>query len=176
MLKIRLTRVGKKNSPAYRVVVADQKRAVQGKFLEIIGNYNPTLKPKTLVIDKERALFWISKGAQASDTVKNLMCNLGILPETDRVKKVYAKKVEEVVEVAPAVEAAVEEVTTETPVEEVAVEEVAVKEVAVEVPVEVVAEEVAPVAEVEAPVEVVAEEVAAEETVETETPKTTAKK
>ena len=92
MLKIRLTRVGKKNSPSYRVVVADEKRAVKGKFLEIIGNYNPALKPKTLVIDKTRALFWIGRGAQASDTVNNLMCDLGILPKDKKIKKIYAKK------------------------------------------------------------------------------------
>ncbi len=92
MLKIRLTRVGKKNSPAYRVVVADEKRAVKGKFIEIIGNYNPTLKPKTLVIKKERALFWMGNGAQASDTVNNLMVDLGILKKDSKVNKVYGKK------------------------------------------------------------------------------------
>jgi len=92
MLKIRLTRVGKKNSPSYRVVVADEKRAVKGKFLEIIGNYNPTLKPKTIVVDKTRALFWMSRGAKASDTVNNLMCDLGILPKDKKIKKIYAKK------------------------------------------------------------------------------------
>jgi small subunit ribosomal protein S16 len=157
MLKIRLTRVGKKNSPAYRVVVADQKRAVKGKFQEIIGNYNPTLKPKTLVIDKERALFWISKGAQASDTVKNLMCDLGILDKKERVKKVMAQKAEEApIAETPKEEAPVEEVVTEEPVAEVVAEEVATEEPAAEATAEEVIAE-APVAE-EA-----AEEVAAEE-------------
>lgn len=92
MLVIRLTRVGKKNSPAYRVVVADKRRAVKRKFIEIIGNYNPTLKPKTVVIDKDRALFWINLGAQPSDTVRNLMCNLGVLDKKERINKVYGKK------------------------------------------------------------------------------------
>lgn len=92
MLKIRLTRVGKKNSPAYRVVVADSKKAVQRKFIEIIGHYNPTLKPKEIVIDKERALYWIGNGAQASDTVNNLMVDLGILEK--KVDKIYKKKTE----------------------------------------------------------------------------------
>lgn len=92
MLKIRLTRTGKKNSPSYRVVVADKKRAVKRKFIEIIGNYNPTLKPKQLVIDKDRALFWIERGAQPSDTVNNLMVNLGILAEDKKINKVYGKK------------------------------------------------------------------------------------
>lgn len=92
MLAIRLTRVGKKNSPAYRVVVADKRRAVKRKFIEIIGNYNPTLKPKVVVIDKDRAVFWMNYGAQPSDTVRNLMCNLGILDKKERVNKVYGKK------------------------------------------------------------------------------------
>jgi len=92
MLKIRLTRVGKKNSPSYRVVVADKKRAVKRKFIEIIGNYNPTLKPKQIVIDKDRALFWIGNGAQPSDTVNNLMVNLGILAKEKKINKIYGKK------------------------------------------------------------------------------------
>ena len=92
MLTIRLTRTGKKNSPSYRVVVADKKRAVKRKFIEIIGNYNPTLKPKEIVINKERALFWVGNGAQASDTVNNLMVDLGILAKDKKIKKVYGKK------------------------------------------------------------------------------------
>lgn len=92
MLKIRLTRVGKKNSPAYRVVVADQKRAVKRKFIEIIGHYSPTLKPKEIVISKERAIFWMNQGAQASDTVNNLMVDLQILAKDRKINKVYGKK------------------------------------------------------------------------------------
>lgn len=92
MLVIRLTRVGKKNSPSYRVVVADKQRAVKRKFIEIIGNYNPTLTPKQLVIDKERALFWVGRGAKPSDTVNNLMVNLGVLPKDKMINKVYGKK------------------------------------------------------------------------------------
>ncbi|MEI6498969.1 MAG: 30S ribosomal protein S16 [bacterium] len=140
MLKIRLTRVGKKNSPAYRVVVADQKRAVKGKFQEIIGNYNPTLKPKTVVIDKERALYWISKGAQVSDTVNNLMCDLRILDKKARIKKTIAQKAVE----AAAAEVATEPVATEEVVVEEAVEPVATEEVAAESEViEPVVEEIA---------------------------------
>ena len=91
MLVIRLTRVGKKNSPSYRVVVADKRKAVKRKFIEILGNYNPTANPKTLVIDKEKALHWIGLGAQPSDTVNNLMCQLEILPKNKMIKKVYGK-------------------------------------------------------------------------------------
>lgn len=92
MLRIRLTRVGKKNSPAYRVVIADKRRAVKRKFIEIVGHYNPTLNPKEIVINKERALFWMGNGAQPSDTVNNLMCDLGILDKKDKINKVYGKK------------------------------------------------------------------------------------
>jgi small subunit ribosomal protein S16 len=92
MLVIRLTRVGKKNSPAYRVVVADKRKAVKRKFIEILGHYNPASTPKQLVINKEKSLEWISKGAQPSDTVKNLMCDLGILAKDKKVKVTYGKK------------------------------------------------------------------------------------
>lgn len=92
MIVIRLTRVGKKNSPAYRVVVADKRRAVKRKFIEILGNYNPTRNPKQFVIDKERALFWIERGAQPSPTIRNLMVDAGVLPKTDKIKIVYGKE------------------------------------------------------------------------------------
>ncbi|OQA03514.1 MAG: 30S ribosomal protein S16 [bacterium ADurb.Bin400] len=91
MLAIRLTRVGKKNSPAYRVVVADKSRAVKRKFIEILGHYNPTMQPKTVEISKERANFWMEKGAQPSDTVRNLMVDLGILNKDQKAAKVYGK-------------------------------------------------------------------------------------
>jgi small subunit ribosomal protein S16 len=131
MLRIRLTRVGKKNSPAYRVVVADHKRAVKRKSIEILGHYNPTTTPKELVINKERALYWISNGAQASDTVHNLMCDLGILAKDAKIKKVYAK--------APVKDEKAEAEKSEAPVakEETPVE---AEETPVEAPVE--AEEV----------------------------------
>jgi len=77
MLVIRLTRIGKKNQPAYRVVLADKKRAVKGKFQEILGNYNPRLKTKAL--KAERIKYWISKGAQASPTVHNMLVSEKII-------------------------------------------------------------------------------------------------
>jgi len=140
MLRIRLTRVGKKNSPSYRVVIADKRRAVKRKFIEIIGHYNPTLNPKEIVIDKERAIFWMDNGAQPSDTVNNLMCDLGILAKKEKINKVFGKKlskkaikagpVEEKPEEEKAEateEATVEEKaeeTVETPAEEAATPEV----------------------------------------------------
>lgn len=102
MLAIRLTRIGKKNSPAYRVVVADKKRAVKRKFIEILGHYNPILQPKQLEINKDRAGFWLGRGAQPSDTVRNLMVDLGILDK--KINKIYAKKSESAEKAGPVVD------------------------------------------------------------------------
>ena len=145
MLKIRLTRVGKKNSPAYRVVVAEQKKAVKRKFIEIIGHYNPISQPKEIVIKKDRALYWIGQGAQASDTVNNLMCGLGILDKSKKIVKVFAKKAEVAKEEVVAEKAAEEVAETpaveaEAPAEVEAVE--ATKEVVEEPKAEETAEEV----------------------------------
>lgn len=92
MLRIRLKRVGKKNTPVYRVVVADQRKAVKRKFIEILGYYHPAATPKQVVIDKDKALRWLSQGAQATNTVNNLMCDLGILPKKEKISKVFGKK------------------------------------------------------------------------------------
>ena len=123
MLKIRLTRVGKKNSPSYRVVVADQKKAVKRKFIEILGHYNPTTKPKQLVVNKEKALAWISKGAQPSETVNNLLCDLGILAKEAKINKVYGKPTKKK-DAGKTPEAEVKEVEVKTPEVAEAVEEV----------------------------------------------------
>ena len=69
-----------------------RKKMITGnyrKLPEIIGNYNPTTKPKTVVIDKDRAIFWMNQGAQPSDTVHNLMVDQGILEK--KINKVYGK-------------------------------------------------------------------------------------
>jgi len=91
MLKIRLTRVGKKNSPHFRVVVAEHSKAVKRAFIEILGHYNPISQPKEIVIDKEKALAWISKGAQPTPTVNNLMVDLGILPKKSKANIVHGR-------------------------------------------------------------------------------------
>lgn len=70
-VRIRLTRTGKKNAPSYRVVVADSRSPRDGKFIEIVGNYNPRLKEETIELDKVDA--WIAKGAQPSDTVNAII-------------------------------------------------------------------------------------------------------
>ncbi len=73
MVKIRLRRDGAKNRPYYRVVVADQRSPRDGKFIELIGNYDPKEPGDNSNLDLARADYWISKGAQASDTVRSLM-------------------------------------------------------------------------------------------------------
>ncbi len=79
MVKIRLRRVGAKKKPAYRVVVADSRSPRDGAFVEIIGHYNPLTEPPTVVIDEEKALFWLKRGAQPSQTVASLLTKLSIM-------------------------------------------------------------------------------------------------
>jgi small subunit ribosomal protein S16 len=78
VVRIRLSRRGKKKQPTYRVVVADARSPRDGKFIEIIGNYNPVQQPKLLNIDTERARYWLSVGAQPSDTVVYLLKQVGV--------------------------------------------------------------------------------------------------
>ena len=72
-VSIRLRREGSSKRPRYRVVVADSRAPRDGKFIEMIGHYNPVTNPPVVVIDRERAEAWISKGAQPSNTVKKLI-------------------------------------------------------------------------------------------------------
>jgi len=73
MLRIRLARTGAKKKPQYRVVVIEKEWARDGRFLEILGNYNPRANPVELRVDRERVQYWISKGAQPSQTVARLL-------------------------------------------------------------------------------------------------------
>lgn len=149
MLKIRLQRVGRKNDPSFRVVVLESTQGPKaGKHIDQVGFYNAVTKQKTL--DTEKAKYWISKGAQPSDTVYNMLVTAGALEGKKRnalPKKSPIKKDEPEAVVAPAPK---ESVATDAQV--------------AETPTEVVEE--APVIEVPAPVEevaVVAEEVSAPE-------------
>ena len=74
---IRLRRTGTTRKPAYRVVVADSRAARDGKFIEVLGHYNPLTNPPTVKIEVERVNEWIKKGAQPSNTVKNLLARAG---------------------------------------------------------------------------------------------------
>ena len=73
MVKIRLRRMGAKKAPFYRVVVADSRKARDGRFIEEIGTYDPLTELATINIDMERANYWISNGAQPTDTVRGLL-------------------------------------------------------------------------------------------------------
>ena len=77
MVRIRLRRQGLKRQPSYRVVVTDQRKARNGKYLENIGHYNPRTRPATEIIQEERALYWLSVGAQPSDAVRRLLEHTG---------------------------------------------------------------------------------------------------
>ncbi|HXV58893.1 MAG TPA: 30S ribosomal protein S16 [Gaiellaceae bacterium] len=76
--RIRLARVGSKKNPIYRVVVADARSPRDGRFIEIVGRYNPQTSPSTIQLDEEKIRDWISKGAQPSDTVKRLLKSQGM--------------------------------------------------------------------------------------------------
>jgi small subunit ribosomal protein S16 len=92
MVKIRLTRTGKRNEPSYRVVITPAREKRDSKFIELIGHYSP--RTKALVIQEDRAKYWLSVGAQPTDTVKSLLAKKGILkfePKRD-YKKTPGKK------------------------------------------------------------------------------------
>ena len=76
-VKLRLTRIGAKKNPYYRVVVADSRFPRDGRFIEILGTYNPMVEPAEIKIDAEKAQKWIKNGAQPTDTVKALLKKSG---------------------------------------------------------------------------------------------------
>ena len=73
MVKIRLRRVGRKNAPFYRILIADSQSPRDGKFIEIIGTYDPKMPGENSTLKIDRVEYWISKGAQPSDTVRSLI-------------------------------------------------------------------------------------------------------
>jgi len=73
--------MGAKKRPFYRLVVADSRAPRDGRFIEILGHYNPIVDPVELVVDKEKAQDWLKKGAQPSDTVKRLLKQAGVIAE-----------------------------------------------------------------------------------------------
>jgi small subunit ribosomal protein S16 len=79
MVRIRLARVGAKKQPSYRVVVADQHSPRDGRFIEIIGHYNPRTEPATMVVKEDRALYWLGRGAQPSEAVARILDKTGVL-------------------------------------------------------------------------------------------------
>ena len=86
-VKIRLKRMGAKKAPFYRVVVADSRSPRDGRFIEILGTYNPLVTPAEVKIDEESALKWLKNGAIPTDTVKNLFSKAGIMEKFHNLKQ-----------------------------------------------------------------------------------------
>jgi small subunit ribosomal protein S16 len=149
MVRIRLRRVGAKNQPSYRVVVADGRSPRDGRFIEKIGFYNPRTEPSTIEIDEERALHWLSSGAQPSGAVRRLLVKTGTMDRFERLRKGEALEVDPRTRRDDVVKAPKKAVAEAEPA-------VSVEEVAVEVSEEIEAEE-------SAEVEVVEEETEEEE-------------
>ena len=87
MLRIRLSRTGAKKQPSYRVVVADADAKRDGRVVERIGHYNPRTEPLEYRIDEERALYWLSVGAQPSDPVQRLLVKQGTMDRLTRLRQ-----------------------------------------------------------------------------------------
>ena len=82
---MRLTRLGDKKSPIYRIVVVDSRKARDGEYIEKVGHYNPTAQPAQVVIDAEKAKSWLAKGVQPTETVKALLVHEGVIEKSDKL-------------------------------------------------------------------------------------------
>lgn len=87
MVRIRLRRIGAKNQPSYRIVAADKESPRDGRFLEILGFYNPRTEPATIQLKEDRIYDWISKGAQPSDSVRQVLQSAGFFERFERFKQ-----------------------------------------------------------------------------------------
>lgn len=111
MVVLRLSRVGKKSHPTFRIIASDKHKDTVGSYLELLGSYDPHATPTRIELKADRVKYWLSVGAQPSDTVHNLLVEKGLI---DSAKRVIAKAAPaEVVEAAPVVTAA----PAETPAE-----------------------------------------------------------
>ncbi len=106
MVRIRLTRAGRKNAPAYRIVVNDRKAKRDGQYIELIGHYNPTENPDKVVLKQDRYDYWLSVGAQPSEAITKLVAG------TYKFKKYDPNAKEEVAEVAAETETPTEAAET----------------------------------------------------------------
>jgi len=87
MVRIRLRRIGLKGQPSYRIVAADKESPRDGRFLEILGFYNPRTEPATLTVKEDRVFHWMKNGAQPSESVEQLFKTAGTLERWERFKK-----------------------------------------------------------------------------------------
>ncbi len=183
MVRIRLKRVGGKKHPFYRVVIADQRAARDGAFIEQIGTYDPFPDPPEIKIDEEKVTKWIKDGAQPSESVTSLLQSIGFLPKVSTpapveeapkaaakpAKKAAAKPAPKAAATATAVAEAPVATEEEAPADEAVAEDAPAEEAAAEeAPAEEAAAEEAPAEEAAAEA-APAEEAAAEEAEEEST-------
>lgn len=83
---IRLRRMGKKKRPFYRIVAADSRRSRDGRFLEVLGTYNPIERPAVVAVKEERLTHWLNEGAEPSDTVSSLLTQIGFIQKYHKAK------------------------------------------------------------------------------------------
>jgi len=86
MVRIRLRRVGLKGQPSYRIIVADKEAPRDGRFLEIVGFYNPRTNPSTVEVKEDRVFEWLKKGAQPSESVMQIFNSIGLIGRFERFK------------------------------------------------------------------------------------------
>ncbi len=95
-VKMRLTRMGDKKSPFYRIVIVDSRSARDGAYIDKVGHYNPISQPAEIVIDKEKAQDWLKKGVQPTETVRSLLIAQGVIEKPTKLSapktKVRKKK------------------------------------------------------------------------------------
>jgi small subunit ribosomal protein S16 len=94
-VKMRLRRMGRKNRPFYRVVVADSRHPRDGRFIDSIGHYDPLQDPAEVVIDEEKVMKWLSKGVELTDTVRSILSREGLLETRHKSKYAATVKAEE---------------------------------------------------------------------------------
>lgn len=87
-VKLRLKRMGSKQKPFYRIVAADSRSPRDGKFIELVGTYNPIKGQEVVSIDEEKALKWLNNGAEPTETVRNILSKQGIMKKYAENKKV----------------------------------------------------------------------------------------
>jgi len=103
MVRLRLRRIGLKGQPTYRVVAADKESPRDGRFLEILGHYNPRTKPATVHLNEERVYHWMKNGALPTESVEQVFNSAGVMDGWERVKK--GESVETLVKEAEQAEA-----------------------------------------------------------------------
>lgn len=91
-VKLRLTRVGAKKAPRYRIVAADSRFARDGRIIESLGYFNPTTEPATVTLDEAKVMQWLKNGAQPSDTVRNILSRQGIMKKLNDEKNTGKEK------------------------------------------------------------------------------------